>query len=636
MDPTARDTISSHAHIRPRLTVISVPSCSGASRVKAFTAQVLRLAHVIFLLILIIIILDCGMNLHRKCMKNLMQLMSAMAEASVELDDDSVSLGALSLPPPESTETRTETAASIHDSVLSSSQLVQEEQVASNQQFEKLKSSTLKKSHSMRSMFKPRRDTFLTSLAVDEDANSSKAETLLMTPPESPKSIATKRKSTGDLWTYKTESTNDSVSTGANNKNFFRSFIDNAALRASEFSNKNKGLPPLNVFTTLPNNFRRFVMRVGPVAHFQDRVEDILLWRNTSETLIALMGFTIMCFNPLLVIFVPHLILVWVISSNYYANLKRAKSKKSAELLVEGDLIPAPSQSSSTRPSSISYPKNMQFIQNTMGMYVDAYESVCALNPYVNWSNPAQTAMILKLSLGSMLLLGVFGYSCFELIKWNYVVLVAGWAGILGNHPMGEAIKQMLMERFTGSTAKDKKKVSKKHKKTVSISVPSEQQEQQPKYKLAMVECVENQRYWAGMGWMSHLLKQERAPWSSLDGKTSTRSIIDLEQADIARMAKKGLVFEDDTPASNEVPQIMPSDSRKFSTASNNADLDRWSWEWMPGSEWQLDQSWSALDEEGWAYSDHEWKAPKKKLSSGPPLTRRRRWIRFVIGANTH
>ena len=38
------------------------------------------------------------------------------------------------------------------------------------------------------------------------------------------------------------------------------------------------GSPRLNVFTTLPRNFTRFVMKVGPLAAFQDKVEALLLW----------------------------------------------------------------------------------------------------------------------------------------------------------------------------------------------------------------------------------------------------------------------------------------------------------------------------------------------------------------------
>lgn len=48
-----------------------------------------------------------------------------------------------------------------------------------------------------------------------------------------------------------------------------------------------RGSPRLNVFTTLPKNFSRFVMKVGPLAEFQNSVEAILLWKSTPGKFIV-------------------------------------------------------------------------------------------------------------------------------------------------------------------------------------------------------------------------------------------------------------------------------------------------------------------------------------------------------------
>jgi hypothetical protein len=57
--------------------------------------------------------------------------------------------------------------------------------------------------------------------------------------------------------------------------NVFKELIQTAAEKDKEL----KGSPPLNLFTTLPKNFTRFVLKVGPLANFQDKIESILFWQ---------------------------------------------------------------------------------------------------------------------------------------------------------------------------------------------------------------------------------------------------------------------------------------------------------------------------------------------------------------------
>ncbi|KAI9362953.1 hypothetical protein DFJ73DRAFT_543369 [Zopfochytrium polystomum] len=60
----------------------------------------------------------------------------------------------------------------------------------------------------------------------------------------------------------------------------------------SELSNQD---PPLNLLTTTPRNFTRFVTRLGPVVHALEGTEDILMWRDPARTLVALLGFVFLC-----------------------------------------------------------------------------------------------------------------------------------------------------------------------------------------------------------------------------------------------------------------------------------------------------------------------------------------------------
>ncbi|RCI03840.1 peroxisome- protein [Rhizopus stolonifer] len=117
------------------------------------------------------------------------------------------------------------------------------------------------------------------------------------------------------------------------------------------------------------------------------------------------------------------------------------------------------------------------------------------------------------------------------------------------------------------------------------------------------ISVYENQRWWAGIGYTSQLLKSERASWSNITGLEPLPSKED-----------------------------MPSPAHYV---------------WAEESEWQLDTTgpwtddaldivqWIECDEQGWVYSDHRWSHPRghpdlvsNKPNDAKALTRRRRWFR--------
>jgi hypothetical protein len=133
-----------------------------------------------------------------------------------------------------------------------------------------------------------------------------------------------------------------------------------------------------------------------------------------------------------------------------------------------------------------------------------------------------------------------------------------------------------------------------------------------------VVECVENQRWWAGLSWISHMLRNERGPWSNLDGSVAAPSLSDF--ADPSEAIALGIAFAD---AHAQVPLPV--------TAS------RLKWMWAPDSQWVVDTTWSddigtRADEEGWVYTDNHWQVTKRKSNW---LTRRRRWIRMAVLASS-
>jgi hypothetical protein len=102
---------------------------------------------------------------------------------------------------------------------------------------------------------------------------------------------------------------------------------------------------------------------------------------------------------------------------------------------------------------------------------------------------------------------------------------------------------------------------------------------------LVTVELFENQRWWAGLGWIPFLLKTERSAWSDEQGTVSYAHINDYR---------------------------LPSGV----------------WEWVDNN-WKLDENWSSvgMDEQGWQYLDNSWQNPRGRVSFRA-FTRRRCWMR--------
>ncbi|KAI9098884.1 integral peroxisomal membrane peroxin-domain-containing protein [Phlyctochytrium arcticum] len=118
-----------------------------------------------------------------------------------------------------------------------------------------------------------------------------------------------------------------------------------------------------------------------------------------------------------------------------------------------------------------------------------------------------------------------------------------------------------------------------------SLAVPpiAPPQPAPPPDPVVNIAVFENQRWWAGPGWISRLLPSERPPWSDITGTIACPTLADHQ---------------------------LPGPD----------------WEWDDPT-WQLDDEWAETDRDGWVYSDHNW----GNRSSQPAvisLTRQRRWIR--------
>jgi hypothetical protein len=109
----------------------------------------------------------------------------------------------------------------------------------------------------------------------------------------------------------------------------------------------------------------------------------------------------------------------------------------------------------------------------------------------------------------------------------------------------------------------------------------------------------------------------------------------DIDITHIPDMIRNHQAYDDVSWTSSHLFQLPGNDAND---ANANANIDQWIYDWHPSTpSWQIDYTWPhwavsptcETDEDGWVYSDTEWKVSRKRIVSGQ-LTRRRRWIRFV------
>ncbi|KAI3657868.1 hypothetical protein MP638_003186 [Amoeboaphelidium occidentale] len=391
---------------------------------------------------------------------------------------------------------------------------------------------------------------------------------------------------------------------------FLKELIDLTAEKSNHLEKTQKPLmAPLNVFTTLPMNYSKFVARVGPMHWFHQKMDDIMKWKIPTETLLVLAVATLFCLNPNILVFVPHLICLYVVINNYYKRSKiidARKFKKGHRKAVSEINI---KRKASTLPDHVSYKDNMQFIQFTMGSYCDVYEEIIKLNAKVDWVNEKESMKILQILIASMVLLIV----AHAYIPWNLVVLFGIYGAFAVNTALGLALKEFVLrivERRTESLSTTLSKLFNQERAN-DLPEDAEPTEIVPE---VFVETVENQRWWAGMGWLPHTLKNERPSWSNSLGTIASRPCQDI--VDVSECIKNGLVYADKS-AKNPIP----------------SSLSGLQWVWAPESKWETvcGDANGVTDDQGWVYYDRSWKKVKNTKSSSQLLTRNRRWVRKAV-----
>jgi len=181
-------------------------------------------------------------------------------------------------------------------------------------------------------------------------------------------------------------------------------------LKSDTFSFQNKNAEsesePLSLFSTTPKNTIVFATKIGPVFDLQDKFLDLLNWTNPSRSFAAYLIYSILCFKPDLILYIPVISLVLLLAYIYYKretgkeNEKNEKERKNnkkekekereneKEKEKEKDMLSnlnslfsslSVKQKATFNPNMVNMKTlqgNIQRLQNMMGSYCSMYDSV--------------------------------------------------------------------------------------------------------------------------------------------------------------------------------------------------------------------------------------------------------------------
>ncbi|KAJ1566345.1 hypothetical protein HK405_010176 [Cladochytrium tenue] len=376
--------------------------------------------------------------------------------------------------------------------------------------------------------------------------------------------------------------------------------------------------PPLNLLTTTPYNMTRMVARLGPVVDTVDELRALLAWKRPLLSLLAAVAYAAVCLFPVVLLLLPQAVLLAAIAHSYYFPHRPVRLAAAAGSAATDGTV-AVNSTDSTAAASVGkaqYARNLQFLQNFMGVYCDAYDASAALlAAALDWSDPRLPTLLLQVAALAI----PAALVAYALLPVNSVCLVAGLVAFARHTAAWERLVRpaaaSAIERIPAKLLAPLLLL----KRTAAAPFATAQQQQKPQSaqsaqsappaappsvvapptpsppvpELRVVEVYENQRWWAGREWTTQMQPRERPPWSDGLGNAVQRPLVTKE------------------------PPRKPG------------------WEWVD-SVWFIDQDWAPTDDEGWVYCDTNWSASSASASAGATLvTRQRRWIRRMVLAAT-
>ncbi|KAI8643411.1 hypothetical protein BD408DRAFT_414868 [Parasitella parasitica] len=322
--------------------------------------------------------------------------------------------------------------------------------------------------------------------------------------------------------------------------------------------------------------FTRLVARSKAFFYIGMSIYDVYSWKNRANSTLVSLFWICSCFNSRTVLLIPPL-LIWLLYNQ--TGIIRSQQDASQVLLPRFD------------ESTPEYYTNLESMQYAFIFFIRLYDNLAYHLQHVHLNRTTYKVLFASSLCTSF----IFYY------MGRWLVMIAGLMVLLNKTWFGsfiEAMLQFLMEVV--QTAVD---IFQKIKSSKKAAV-----ERKPIH----VSVYENQRWWAGTGYTSQLLRSERSAWSNITG---------LEPL----------------PSKEEMPSPA-----LYTWADDDTD-----WHLDTTGPWTDDVLEIECDENGWVYTDHHWANPRgrQEIAKGraavianshhsdtsKALTRRRRWYRKAV-----
>jgi len=166
----------------------------------------------------------------------------------------------------------------------------------------------------------------------------------------------------------------------------------------------------------------------------QNKIEDVLAWRNPVETISAMVIFSLFVINPQLAISLPFFIVVFALLIPSYESRHPPPpmSLSSASLEVTQAISPAPQTGKPAQELSRDFFMNMRDIQNSMDDFSNAYDLIRGYVLYITtFRDEPLSSTVLAFSTIGCLAMMLF----VQFLPMRFIVLIAGNAAILACHP---------------------------------------------------------------------------------------------------------------------------------------------------------------------------------------------------------
>ncbi|KAG0089929.1 hypothetical protein BGZ93_009585 [Podila epicladia] len=241
--------------------------------------------------------------------------------------------------------------------------------------------------------------------------------------------------------------------------------------------------PPLTIQATTIN-FTRFVHKTTGLFWFQDRIEDIMTWKDPWNTTFVLVLYCFVCIYPMLLFLLPQCIMATIMiyffqqkssrqqqkilnirptastTTNTTSSLNSPKIPAEMEYIAaqekahhnrhhvyhDEDYLDEPSSSDSEedqerRSLAVQYLSNLQHIQNMMGDISDAHDVLKPMFSHLDWSDEAEAIMIVQATMAAFVGMSLAMW----FVPWRWVFMLGGAGGMLANSPWGKVVTKELV-----------------------------------------------------------------------------------------------------------------------------------------------------------------------------------------------